>query len=295
MLSRPFFRAFAVGAGVMIVALLLFGAFRERPEEVAPPGFDPSAFAGPSATLDAPFVATEHEVVDAMLKLADVDRDDFVLDLGSGDGRILIAAAREHDARGLGVDIDPARIRDSRFNARAAGVEDRLAFRQQDLFKTSLRRADVLTLYLSPEINRQLRPRILAEMRPGARVVSHAFGMGEWEADARERVGTANVYMWIVPADVAGRWTLRAGGREIPLDLRQEFQTLAGTALVGGRSVPLEHGRVSGERVEFVADLGEGRRVWSGRVEDGTIEPAPGGDPAVSLPRAQGWRAVRAS
>lgn len=295
MLARPLVRLLAVAAVVTLVALVLAWALlREPPQEAAPPaGFDPSVYTGERPELDAPYVATGPEVVDAMLELADVGPGDYVVDLGSGDGRILIAAAREHGARGLGVDIDPARVRDSRFNARAAGVNDRVQFERRDLFRTPLAEADVLTLYLSSEINRQLRPRILSEMKPGARVVSHAFDMGEWEHDARSRVGTANVYMWIVPADVEGRWRLDAGGREARLRLDQSFQNLSGTITVGGRSRPIEHARVRGDLVEFVAEVGGERRVFLGRIEDGRITPASAGETAVSLPRAQGWSAVR--
>lgn len=296
MRSRSFMLAFAIGGGIAILAVLLITSLmRDPPPSELPAEFDPSVFTGERPKLDAPYVASEHEVVQRMLELAEVDSDDFVVDLGSGDGRILIAAARERGARGLGVDIDPARIRDSRFNARAAGVEDKVEFRREDLFETPLEEADVLTLYLSSEINRRLRPRILDEMRPGTRVVSHAFGMGDWQHEAWERVGTSNVYLWIVPADVEGSWNLNVGGRNARLEFDQEFQELEGTVTAGGRTIPIEHGRVKGDVVEFVADFGGGRRVFHGRVQDGQIAPAPGGDTALSLPRASGWRAVRAS
>lgn len=292
--SRPLVRAAMIGGLLLLIVIAVAALLRER-DANPPVDFDPAAFAGGEPQLDAPYVATEHEVVRSMLELADVDSDDFVMDLGSGDGRILIAAAKEHGARGLGVDIDPARIRDSRYNARAAGVEDKVRFLQRDLFRTPVRDADVLTLYLTPEINRALRPRILAEMRPGSRVVSHAYDMGEWQHDERDRVGSANVYMWVVPADVEGRWTLQTPSGEAQLEFDQEFQDLSGTITRNGRSVPIAHGRVSGELVEFVADTGGGRLVFLGRVQDETIVPVSGGESAVSLPRASGWRAVSRS
>src|SRR5688572_22874145 len=181
MASRSFSRALFVGGAAMLIILVGLYAFREPEPPPAPPkDFDPANFVAGRPKLDAPFVATGYEVVDAMLAMAEVGPGDYVIDLGSGDGRILIAAARSHGARGLGVDIDPARIRESTANARAAGVSHRVTFRREDLFETELGEADVVTLYLLPQINLQLRPRILAEMRPGTRVVSNMYDMGDW-------------------------------------------------------------------------------------------------------------------
>ncbi|HEV2817318.1 MAG TPA: methyltransferase domain-containing protein [Allosphingosinicella sp.] len=256
--------------------LLLFGCGREAPPPRPGNDFDPGQFVQGRPRLDVPYVATDLEVVDAMLGLAQVRPDDYVIDLGSGDGRILIAAARSNGARGLGVDIDPARIRESNDNARAAGVSGRVAFRRQDLFATPLAEADVLTLYLLPEVNLRLRPRILAEMRPGTRVVSHDFDMGDWRWDQRRRVGSATIYLWTVPARVGGRWTLSAGGRTHELVLAQTYQRFTGTA----GTARIEQGSLAGDRIRFIARLGEGRQVFEGRVADGAIE-------------GQGWRATR--
>jgi len=252
------------------------GCGRAPPQQQPGNDFDPAQFVQGRPRLDVPYVATDLEVVDAMLGLARVRPGDYVIDLGSGDGRILIAAARSNGARGLGVDIDPARIRESNDNARAAGVAGRVAFRRQDLFATPLAEADVLTLYLLPEVNLRLRPRILAEMRPGTRVVSHDFDMGDWRWDQRQRVGSAIIYLWTVPARVAGRWTLSAGGRTYPLMLVQTYQRLAGTA----GTARLEQAELTGDRIRFRANLGEGRRTFEGRVNGDTIE---GND----------WRATR--
>ena len=224
MSSRSFLRAMLVGAAVVLAAVLAIAAWRHFTAEEQPapaPQFDPSAFVRERPNLDAPYVATDYQVVDAMLAMAEVRPDDFVVDLGSGDGRILIAAARSHGARGLGVDIDPARVREARANAHAAGIAHRVDFRRQDLFETPLGDADLVTLYLTPEVNLRLRPRLLSQMRPGARIVSHDFGMGEWRPDRRERVGTATLFLWVVPARVGGRWTLTADGRTATLDLEQ--------------------------------------------------------------------------
>ena len=134
-----------------------------------------------------------------MLKIAKVGPKDVVYDLGSGDGRIVIAAAKRHGARAVGVDIDPARVKEARENARKAGVAARAEFREADLFQVDLSPATVVTLYLLPSINLKLRPKLLAELKPGTRIVSHGFDMGDWQPTAVHQVGTATVYYWVVP------------------------------------------------------------------------------------------------
>jgi SAM-dependent methyltransferase len=152
---------------------------------------------------DVPYVQTPHEVVAQMLRLAGVDRNDVVYDLGAGDGRLVIAAARDFGARGVGVEIDPRLVARSVESARRAGVGDRVTFREQDLFQTDLADATVVTLYLSPALNLRLRPKLLRELRAGARIVSHDFDMGDWpparalRIDVRERA--SQVYLWVVP------------------------------------------------------------------------------------------------
>ena len=151
-----------------------------------------------------PDVRTPVVVVNEMLRLASVTPSDVVYDLGSGDGRILIAAARDRGARGVGLEIDPALVAQSTERARRLGLADRLSFRQQDLFEADLSPATVVTLYLSPDLNRRLRPKLLGELRPGARIVSHNFDMGDW-APARtlqvsSNEGSHTLYLWVVPA-----------------------------------------------------------------------------------------------
>jgi SAM-dependent methyltransferase len=216
-----------------------------------------------------------------MLSLAQLQPDDNVIDLGSGDGRILIAAARSNGAHGLGVDIDPARIEEANRNARAAGVTGLVSFRRQDLFQTPLQDADVLTLYLTPEVNLRLRPRILSQMRPGTRVVSNAFDMGDWRYDQRLRVGTTNIFLWVVPARVDGNWTLTDNGRTVPLTIEQNFQRFLGTAGEDGR---IEQGRLDGIRIRFIANIGTGRRVYEGTVD---------GDRITGSGANANWSAVR--
>jgi hypothetical protein len=279
---RPIGAIMAV-AGLAFVALLAVLVFHHpsRTPDVQPGNdFDPADFVRGRPQLDAPYVSTDLQVVDAMLGLAQVKPDDYVIDLGSGDGRILISAARSLGAHGLGVDIDPARIREATVNAQRAGVAGRVTFRQQDLFETPLHGADVLALYLTPDVNLRLRPRILAQMRPGARVVSHDFDMGDWHWDQRQRVGNATIYLWTVPAHVAGAWTLSVGGRSYPLQIEQAYQQFYGTAGDGR----LEQGHLIGDHIRFLANFGEGRRAFEGRVD---------GDHILPLPFTAGWHADR--
>jgi SAM-dependent methyltransferase len=287
MKQRPFVRAILMGAAAMIAVLLAVHLLRGRGGTPPPSGnaFNPAAFNAPTPKLDAPYVASDMEVVDAMLGLAGVRPDDDVVDLGSGDGRILIAAARSTGAHGLGVDIDPARIAESNANAAAAHVSGLVSFRRQDLFQTPLGDAEVLTLYLLPEINLRLRPRILAQMRPGTRVVSHDFDMGDWHWDQRSRVGTATIYLWIVPAQVGGGWTLNANGRAWPMTITQHYQTFIGTIGAGESAVRIEQGRLAGDHIRFIARLGEGRQVFEGQVNGNAIVP---------LRADAGWHAERA-
>jgi SAM-dependent methyltransferase len=151
------------------------------------------------ARINAPYVTTPPEVVTAMLKAAEVKPGDLVYDLGCGDGRIVIAAAREFGARGVGVDLYREHIADAQRKAREAGVAERVEFRQQDLFDADLRPATVVTLYLLPEVNLELRPKLLRELRPGARVVSHAFDFGDWKPDRQFEVNGEKVFLWVIP------------------------------------------------------------------------------------------------
>ena len=157
---------------------------------------------GPSRPLDVAYVATDERVVKAMLELAGVTKDDLVMDLGCGDGRIVIAAAQRLGARGIGIDLDPQRIDEANANARAAGVESLVRFIEGDIFDADLTGATVVMLYLLPEINLELRPKLLRELKPGTRVVSHNFDMGDWEPDRTLRVPlpgkTPILYLWTI-------------------------------------------------------------------------------------------------
>jgi hypothetical protein len=251
---------------------------------------------------DVIFVPTPMDVVDSMLAVTRVQKDDRLFDLGSGDGRIVITAAKRFGTRGIGIDIDPQRIQESVRNADTAGVKELVEFRQADLFETDLRQATVVTLYLLPTLNVKLRPKLFAELRPGTRVVSHAFNMGDWEPDRTLYAGGRTVYYWVMPAKVDGSWTLNApaggSGRTYQLRLTQNYQRLTGTATAGGRTLAVDSARVLGDSVYFaLADTaggggeGEGQRMrfvgrLNGDVMSGSLTSGSG--------RSSGqWRATR--
>jgi SAM-dependent methyltransferase len=165
------------------------------------------------AQPEVPYVPTPIEVVDEMLQMAEVKPGDVVYDLGCGDGRIVIRAAKQYGARGVGIDIDPERIREARQAAKEAGVEDRVTFREQDLFQADLHEANVVTLYLLPSVNLKLRPKLLRDLRPGTRIVSHAFDMGDWEPERTASVDGKAVFRWTVPQKTK-KALLRIGDRE---------------------------------------------------------------------------------
>jgi hypothetical protein len=246
-------------------------------------------------------------VVEAMLELAKVGPNDFVVDLGSGDGRIVIAAAKKYGARGLGVELDGALVSDARREAARQRVGDRVEFVAENLFTTDLDRASVVTAYLFPRINMELRPRLFAQLKPGSRLVSHEFDFGNWKPDAQVTVPVPNkpygpprseVFLWIVPANAAGRWRWRSAFDNTALDvevvLEQTFQELRGTAHVEGRPARLENPRLRGDEIRFtvVADVNGRalRQELSGRIAGDTIRGkarAPHAESGVE------WQATR--
>jgi precorrin-6B methylase 2 len=244
------------------------------------------AFAQESRPLDVHFVPTPHEVVAAMLKVAKVGSKDVLYDLGSGDGRIVITAAKKYGTRGIGIDLDPVRIEESQRGARKAGVTDKVEFRRADLFETDLRDATVVTLYLMPTLNVRLRPKLYRELRPGSRVVSHAFDMGDWKADSTFTASTNAVFYWIVPANGGGEWILTGpGGKEYNLSLRQKFQNLEGTAERNGTSMPLSQARIKGDKVTLEIADPEGTVRLVGRIEGDTMSSTGGRKPRWSARR----------
>jgi SAM-dependent methyltransferase len=210
----------------------------------------------PPAPRDVPYVPTDDAVVPAILRLARVTADDVIYDLGCGDGRIVIAAAKRLGARGMGVDIDPLRIQECQENARRAGVTDRVRFVQASLFDIDLAPASVLTLYLLPSLNIRLRSRILSQMRPGSHVISNHFDMADWQPDELVQTHHRNLHRWIVPAWVAGQWhcTINdpiSGRRHLRLHLERRYQIVTGKATVGGRDTMVGQGRITGDHLTF--------------------------------------------
>lgn len=244
--------------GTVALVLLSSGALAQAPVE------------------EVPFVPTPQTVVEAMLKLAQVRAGDVVMDLGSGDGRIVITAARQFGAEGVGIEYDETLIARATEAAAKAGVADRVRFLKQDIFDTDLSQATVLTLYLLPEVNISLRPRILEQLRAGARVVSHDWDMGDWEPDAKievdapdKEVGankSSTVYLWIVPAKVGGAWRSRLGaGGELELELTQKYQKVGGTVRYRNVECPVAEATLAGDRLAIRACEGANRLQMVGK------------------------------
>lgn len=233
----------------------------------------------PEFKFDVPFVATPQVTVDEMLRLAEVSEKDFVIDLGSGDGRMVITAATKFGARGMGVDLDHDLVLQSEENARAAGVSDRVSFLEQDLFKADLSRATVITMYLLPSVNMKLRPRLL-ELEPGTRIVAHDFDLGDWQPDRKTTV-RKNTFLWVVPAKIAGHWRARLQlppiERQLELELAQRYQEITATARLNGVPAQVWEVRLEGDRFRFVVvdttdRENEASLYFSGRVSADVME-----------------------
>lgn len=216
--------------------------------------------------LDVPYVPTPQPVVARMLEMANVGPDDYVVDLGSGDGRIAISAVKDRGAKAAyGIDLDPRRIDEAQANAKQAGVVDKVVFEQGDLFEKDIAEADVLTMYLLNTVNMRLRPVILDSLQPGTRVVSHAFSMGDWEPDRSDIVEGARIYLWVVPAKIAGSWVIERENERFTVDLDQHFQEISGTTEHQERL----RGRLNGTEPRFEVD----GQLYVGQVEGDRIEP----------------------
>jgi hypothetical protein len=229
---------------------------------------------------DVVWVPTPQSLVEKMLDMAKVTPKDYLMDLGSGDGRTVITAAKR-GVRAHGIEYNPDMVELAKRNAAKEGVSDRATFARADLFASDFSKATVLTLFLLPEINLKLRPKIL-NLRPGTRVVSNSFDMGEWEADESATVGEecstwCTALLWIVPAKVAGNWRLAQG----ELRLNQAFQKISGTLSSGGKTLPVVDGKLSGERIVFSA----GGTQYVGTVEGNSMQG--------TLSSGGTWRATR--
>jgi SAM-dependent methyltransferase len=221
---------------------------------------------------DVVWVPTPQALVERMLTMAKVRKDDLVVDLGSGDGRIAITAAKEFGARAIGIEYNPQMVELSRREAARQGVSKTATFIHGDVFATDFTRATVVTAYLLPELNLKLRPKLLA-MKPGTRIATHAFNMGDWEPDETAVVNGYRGYLWLVPAHVAGTWKIRAGASQYELTLRQKYQKLEGFMVLGADRTGLRESRLAGSEIHFaVNDRGGVVREFSGRVQPKGIE-----------------------
>ena len=228
------------------------------------------------AGKDVIWVPTPDEVVDRMLTMAQVTPQDFVMDLGAGDGKIAIAAAKKFGARAVGIEYNPEMAKHANANAAAAGVagngKGQATIRHGDIFATDFSQATVITLYLLPALNMKLRPTILS-MRPGTRVVSHSFSMEDWEADEISTMDGRRAYFWMVPANVMGTWTLELGGQKTDMALEQKFQHVTGTIALGPMHAGLREARLRGTAFFFSYVDPQGlRRDFAGRVTGGRME-----------------------
>jgi len=257
-----------------------------------------------------PYVPTPQVVVDEMLKLAGVTADDFVIDLGSGDGRIVITAAKRFKAKGLGVDIDGKLVALSNRNARAEKVEDRVEFAERDMFKTEISKASVLTLYVLPDFMQKLRSKVLAELKPGTRVVAHDYPIDEWHPDRvvtltvpekMEANGTdkAYLYLWIVPAGVGGTWRVdfdaEKRSEEIIVTFSQRFQKIDAAAERMRRLLPIQNPTLTGAMVTFSIALGTTQYQFSGRVDGDKIEGTATTSSGKGLLKWRGTRVAKGS
>lgn len=250
-----------------------------------------------------PFVISADEVVHRMLSMADMGPSDYLIDLGSGDGRIPITAAKRYGARGLGVDLDPDLVALSRSNAVREGVADKVAFELRDLFETDLSAASVVAFYLLPNVAEQLRPKLLKELKPGTRIVAHDYDLGEWLPDEWTAirvpdkpvapVGESRVFLWVVPADARGRWRGNAAGRVWEFDIEQRYQMVKVRASVNGQPAEVRAARLRGDELRVVAYTDDGQQRFSGRIKgarlEGLLEAGGTRDPQRSR-----WTAERA-
>ena len=251
-----------------------------------------------------PYVPTPQGVVDAMLELAQVGPRDFVVDLGSGDGRIVLTAAQRYSARGFGVDIDKELVEKSNAEARRLGLAERVTFRQQDVMEARLGEATVLTLYLLPGMMQTLQPKLARELKPGTRIVSHDFPMGEWKPDRElsvdvpEKYGSpgawkSTLFYWIVPAQIAGSWQMAVPGllsEPLTLTLHQQYQFIEGGTQARGKQTRIANGRLEADRVRFTLALPGGSFEFRGVVDGNRMQGE-----AVHAGRSAPWTATKTS
>jgi SAM-dependent methyltransferase len=227
---------------------------------------------------DSVWVPTPDHVIYRMLQLADTTPKDLVIDLGSGDGRIPIMAAKRFGARAIGVELEENLVRYSRDSARRQGVAKRATFLQQDLFKADLSKATVIALYISPGVMTKLKP-IFYDLKPGTRIVSHHFNLDDWEPDETLRVEQRSAHLWIVPEKVGGTWRLESGKDRLTVRSEQKFQELRGSAERDGKPAQLIGAKIRGRDIQFtIFDMDGNPRRYGGRVDGGLMKGGSDGD-----------------
>lgn len=274
-------------------------------------------FLSPAAVraADAPYVTTPQNVIDAMLKISAVTAQDFLIDLGAGDGRIVVTAAKVLGARGMGVELDPNLVRTATREAQREGVQDRVSFYSDDLFFADLSKATVVTVYMSNAVNLRLRSSLF-KLKPGTRVVSHDFNMGNWQPDAKltvsvpgKRYGppSSEIFLWRVPADFSGTWVWRSpvNGVDVPYEavLAQKFQIVDGKGAIASRQAAVGGPKINGDAINFVmgAEVA-GRAIWrefqgriSGDTINGTAVTIAEADQVIPKGGTVPWRATRSA
>ena len=241
------------------------------------------------AGKDVIWVPTPDEIVDRMLRMAQVTPNDYVVDLGAGDGKIAIAAAKKFGARALGIEYNPDMAKHAQRNVEKAGATGRAKIIQGDIFTSDFSQATVVTMYLLPALNLKLRPQLLS-MRPGTRVVSHSFNMEDWEADETSSMDGRRAYLWIIPASVMGGWALETGGEKAELAFEQRYQKIDGHIALGALHAGLRDTRLRGVQISFAyVDNAGARRDFSGRVSgnrmDGSFRTEAGAEGRWSATR----------
>jgi len=263
----PFFKRLVIAAALAV----LWTPAGAQDDFLVFDDFSGAEFATESSDLDVGYVPTPLHVVKEILSLGNVGPDDFLIDLGSGDGRIVIVAAKKYGTRGLGVDLNTKLVELSRKYARDNGVSDRTTFIVQNIFSTDISRASVVTMYLLPDVNLKLRPKLIKELKPGTRLVSYNYHLGDWRPDETifiEKLTAdddAIIYLWIIPAKIAGNWHWRMDlgieTHDFNLQIRQHFQDISGSTQLRGRQWPLLNPSLKGNRIGFTLVSESGGRM----------------------------------
>lgn len=254
--------------GVVVLALAAFAATAAAQAQKKE-DFTPQVG---QAGKDVIWVPTPEDLVERMLRMAQTTPNDFVIDLGSGDGRIAIAAAKKFNARSMGIEYNPDMVEVSNRNASKEGVAGQARFIKADIFETDFSQATVITMYLLPGLNLKLRPKLL-DMKPGTRLVSHQFNMDDWQPDEITNIDGRRAYFWLIPAKAAGTWRFQSGSEGLDVTLEQKYQMLEGTVKLGTVNAGLRDAKLHGDMISFAfVDQGGLRRDFAGRVNGNVIE-----------------------